>query len=98
MNPPDLTRTAAALAAYDEHDQNVPDLTRLSNDACVEWLDENDRLARAVGVAFGLDTSDRNDPGDCAELLRPGPPPGGGREESFVRRMVREWRERQGGS
>ncbi len=75
--PPDLSRTVAAINAYDEH-----------------WGDEYDPaqaddLAQAVGVAFGLDTADRNNRSDCARLVRPGPrTPQPGADPSFVRRMV----------
>ena len=75
---PDLTRTAAALEAFD---------------AAHGPQDPGD-LAKAVGVAFGLDTSDRNNAEDCAALVHPGArePLGGDADLSFVRKMVRAWR------
>lgn len=69
----DLTRTAAALEAYDQN--------------------PSEQLAREVGVAYGLDTADRNDPATCADFIRPGPAvPKPGYEPSFVREMVRKWK------
>ncbi len=74
----DMSRTQAAIDAYD-----------------AKWGDEYDPyqlcpLAKAVGVAFGLDTADRNNKADCARLIRPGPrAPQPGCELSFVRRMCR---------
>jgi hypothetical protein len=79
---PNLTRTAAALEAFDAaHDPQDPGF--------------DSELAKAVGVAFGLDTSDRNNPEDCAALVRPGSrePRGGDVDLSFVRRMVRAFNE-----
>ena len=71
---PDLSRTEAAIAAYD--------------------CDPSDELAAAVGAAYGEDTQDRNNPATCAALIRPGPKvPTPGSELSFVRRMVKLWRE-----
>lgn len=81
MIQPNLARTEAALAAYDAH-----------------WGDDydpyqEDRLAVAVGTAFGLDTADRNDPKTCKTCVRPGPrTPQPGWPLSFVRRMVRSWK------
>jgi hypothetical protein len=81
---PDLSRTEAAIKAFDASDEH--------------WMD-NGPLGRAVGEAFGLDTIDRNNPEDCAHLIRPGPPepPLGDRDVSFVRRCVRAWRQEVGG-
>lgn len=97
----DLSRTAAALAAFDEFDSKFHErVLATRSHAELSKLDaENERLAREVGVAFGLDT-DRaiggpNDPQVCADLIRPGPAkPPPGCELSFVRRMVRLWRDR----
>lgn len=74
----DLRRTRDALDAFDASDE--------------DWRDDGP-LGRAVGVAFGLDTADRNDPEVCAALIRPGPRgvrPGNS-DVSFVRRMVRKY-------
>lgn len=74
---PDLTRTAAALDAFDDSDEH--------------WMDDGP-LCRAVGEAFAADTADRNSP-DVATLIRPGPKtPTPGAEPSFVRRCVARWR------
>ncbi len=73
----DLTRTKAALDAYDEKwgDEYDP-----SQDC---------PLAKAVGDAYGLDIRDWNNTGDCAHLVQPGPrTPLPGTEASFVRFMV----------
>jgi hypothetical protein len=94
----DLSRTAAALDAHDQHERqwSTDALMRMSNAQAARLYEEREKLARAVGVAFGLDT-DRatggpNDPQVCADLIRPGPiVPPAGMEPSFVRRMVRLW-------
>lgn len=95
-NERDLSRTAAALAAFDEFDAKFRERVLATKDQReLARLDaEHERLAREVGVAFGLDT-DRaiggpNDPQVCADLIRPGPAvPAPGSELSFVRRMVK---------
>lgn len=81
----DLTRTVAALAAFDAAHE--------SHDSDPDCL-----LAKAVGIAFGFDTADRNQFANCAALVRPGArePRGGKSELSFVRLMVREFQRRQG--
>lgn len=94
---PDLSRTAAALEAHDRAYEALREAaSRSIGIHRLHALDaEVDRLAAAVGAAYGLDTADRNDPGDCAALIRPGspsPPPGS--ELSFVRKMVALWRRR----
>ncbi len=77
---PDLTRTSAALEAFDASDEH--------------WMDDGP-LCRAVGAAFAADTADRNSP-DVADLIRPGPKtPQPGAELSFVRRCVAHWRAEQ---
>ena len=69
----DLSRTEAALLAYDAH--------------------RTEANARAVGVAYGEDTKDINDPETCASCIGPGKPkPAGHPDEPFVRRMVRKWK------
>ena len=54
----DLTRTRAALAAYDEIDAAPP------KPACEHeaWLTSLDEARLEVGRAFAADTADRNDP------------------------------------
>lgn len=72
-----LSRTIEALAAYDAHWGDEYDVT------------QSGELAIAVGVAYGLDTADRNDPQVCADLIRPGPrTPQPGCELNLVRRMA----------
>jgi hypothetical protein len=95
----DLSRTAAALKAYDEYDETVVQKIDQSTSYASAQAAENDleALAREVGFCFGLDTYDRNNIDDCQRLLHPGPkiaPPGG--ELSFVRRMVKKWEEENG--
>lgn len=52
-------------------------------------------LRQSVGVAYGLDTQDRNNIQTCIETIRPGPKePAVGQELSFVRRMCLDHRER----
>jgi len=95
---PDLSRTARAVERRDRllpilHEKMGGDV---SNAAALRILAEIGAVEREVGVAYGEDTKDRNDPRACAEL-RAGPPvPPPGCELSFVRRMVGLWRERSG--
>jgi hypothetical protein len=95
-----LKRTAAAIDAYDKVDGEVGRVMNLAradrgNPDCLDGLfEERERLAEAVGAAYGEDTKGLNDPVTCRAMIRPGskvPPLGA--EESFVRRMVRLWRE-----
>jgi hypothetical protein len=86
-----FARTIAALALYDaadaECDRNLIDWPL---DVGTAKLRELERLAEKVGIAFGLDTADINNPETCRQCVRPGaavPPPGF--EEAFVRRAVR---------
>ncbi len=96
---PDLSRTARALARYDALEDELD--TDAGADLALEnparhsnQLERLDALGRAVGVAFGEDTKDRNDPETCAGVVRPGPAvPRPGCELSFVRRMGAQWRE-----
>jgi hypothetical protein len=98
---PDLSRTEAAIAAYDAHDITymaalAANTGRRSCTILDEWYKKSDLLAFKVGEAYGLDTKDRNNPKDCADLIRPGPAtPSDGSELSFVRRMVALWKEQR---
>jgi hypothetical protein len=89
MNSPafDLTRTAAALAEYDRADAalTVDALAALPSGEAEAVLAELERLAREVGLAYGLDTAPLNSVETCERCVRPG---------EFVRRMVHLWRER----
>ena len=91
---PDLSRTAMAIEEYDKyHDKFKVMPTDRNLGKAVGKLE---RLAEAVGGAFGLDTIDRNDPQTCKDHIRPGfanPPPG--YELSFVRRMIKKWKEQK---
>ena len=88
---PNLSRTIAALKRYDAE---IAELEEEMREA--ETMIQIDiaaakamNLERDVGVAYGLDTADRNNPLTCASTVRPGPAiPGVGQELSFVRRMV----------
>lgn len=96
MKEINLSRTRDAIVAYDEADTrlNTDHILSLSLVACHIAMQELGSLAEAVGAAYGEDTADRNDPATCRQLVRPGRlVPGPGFEESFVRRMVREWQE-----
>jgi len=95
---PDLSRTEAAIAAYDAHDITYVAALAANSGyrSCTildEWYKKSDRLAFEVGKAYGEDTKDRNDPKTCADLIRPGlATPSSGSELSFVRRMVALWK------
>jgi hypothetical protein len=91
MSRPDLSRTKAAIEAYDAFDAQFDRMER-NQDAVVAWFAELERLGEAVGIAFGLDTADRNSLETCRGCIRPGHRiPGPGEELSFVRRMVAQW-------
>lgn len=88
---PDLSRTKAAIEAYDAFDATFDEMKR-NNDAVMAWFARLEELGKAVGIAFGLDTADRNNPDTCKQCIRPGHKvPGPGEELSFVRRMVAQW-------
>ena len=83
-------RTKEALRIFDEQD---PVLTQKimdgNNKETMKVFAELERLAENVGIAFGEDTKDINNPETCRQCIRPGhkvPVPG--QELSFVRRMV----------
>lgn len=91
----DLSRTEAAIAAYDALDaialQGAPSLT--TNAEVEELFAKLEAAGAEVGRAFGLDTAGFNNPETCEKYIRPGPknpPPGS--ELSFVRQTVRRWR------
>lgn len=85
MSP--LPRTVAAIAAYDQFDES----TKWSELEADEWFKayhQLEELGRVVGLTFGEETKDHNDPQTCEALVRPGPKvPGPGFQISFVRRM-----------
>lgn len=66
MNTLNLTRTAQALETYDRH--NYSGMVESES-----FYDERERLAKAVGEAFALDTADRNRP-ETARLMHPADP------------------------
>jgi hypothetical protein len=91
---PNLSRTEAAIAAYDEFNESF-NVDGMSQDEVLVEFNKLESLGRAVGVAFGLDTADRNNPETCAQTIRPGfKVPGPGCELSFVRQAVNRWKER----
>jgi len=84
-NLPDLSRTAKSIEEYDDYYKKFQLM-----------LAKLEKLAEAVGEAFGLDTIDRNDPEVCKNHIRPGTiTPLPGYELSFVRRMVKKWKEQK---
>lgn len=58
--PPDLTRTLAALAAYDAIDREIAD--DMTQAAADDFFARLDVAKLAIGDAFALDTADRNEP------------------------------------
>jgi hypothetical protein len=97
----DLSRTEAAIERHDALEAELDsdagaDLAIENPGRASNQLERLDFLAREVGRAFGLDTADRNDPTTCEALVRPGPAvPRPGYELSFVRRMVKQWKEQE---
>ena len=96
---PDLSRTAAAIAAFDKVDAEFEECMaegrrRLDYEGLRDLIRRMEDAGVAVGQAYGRDTADRNDLPTCAGVVRPGPAvPSPGAEPSFVRRMVAQWRE-----
>lgn len=91
-NLPPLTHTRAAVAEFDRLEPALwaqIDVRETTNAEAEALLARIEALGEAVGVAFGLDTSDRNNPETCRQCVRPGPAvPSPGAELSFVRRML----------
>lgn len=83
----DLSRTESAIEAYDAFDATYSTIESASQEEVLAWFDKRDALGEAVGVAFGLDTADRNSMEVCRSI-RPG------YENSFVRRAVAQWKAR----
>ena len=92
----DFSRTQEALRIYDEQEPilfNKVMATRIPGESG-RLMDEIDKLAEAVGIAFGEDTKDINNPETCRQCIRPGPavpPPGA--ELSFVRKTIKKFAE-----
>ena len=92
---PDLSRTQTMLAVYDEFG-TAYSAAKMSGEEAVAGLKKLEELGEAVGMAFGMDTADRNSVETCKRSIRPGPKvPGPGCELSFVRRMVALWEQRK---
>lgn len=83
----DLTRTEAALAAWDKHNDNPPSLDpdTETNASWTKWLTELESLGENVGRHFGFDTADRNNLHDCSQLIRP---------NKWLRDLIADWRSR----
>lgn len=96
---PDLSRTAAALEAYDCVEAEIDRIdSRTTAAEAARLLERIRKAGAAVGAAYGRDTADRNDLATCADHVRPGPStPAPGSVPSFVRRMVSRWREQSEG-
>ncbi len=90
---PDMTRTANEIEKYDEMDEAF-DKIDLDDEDALKALNEIEAQGEAVGIAFGHDTADRNNMDTCRRYVHPGFKncQGG---ESFVRRMVRRWKEEE---
>ena len=82
---PDLSRTRAAIVAYDEFD-NKAVFEGMDQDEVLAWFKKLEGLGEAVGIAFGLDTADRNSMDTCKRCVRPG---------QFVREAVARWEQRK---
>lgn len=89
-------QTAAALAQYDAFiDSLAKDVWPTNYVTGLKQEQMLDRLVRSVGTAFYEDTKDINHLQDCLQLTigTPNVPPGG--RLSFIRRSVKEWKEKQ---
>lgn len=65
-----FARTRAALQAFDHYTEHVWEQSTCRNFEANDA--ERNRLARAVGRAFGEDTADVNSPDTCESCVRPG--------------------------
>ena len=83
--PPQLPRTANALAAYDAHEAKFS--TDMSPSKFARWEKTEQALGRKVGIAFGHDTADRNAMDTCENCVRPC---------DWLREQVAAWKEREG--
>lgn len=87
----DLSRTANAIVAYDVFNESL-DFSKMNQAKADGAFAELERLAEAVGLAYGQDTAKINNVDTCRMCIRPGHKvPGPGCELSFVRRMVAKW-------
>lgn len=102
---PDLSRTEAAIKKLDVlWSQFFAALEKPGLESGSEMVRLSAALDAAdaeVGATYGQDTADRNDPQTCARCVRAGQPvrplnDAAFSAETFVRRMVRQWREQQG--
>lgn len=84
----DLSRTAAALDAYDEAVGHAMALLVHGHGALSEVLDAEKAAGRSVVVAFAADTADRNSEADVLRFMSMDTPS----DRLYVRRLVREWR------
>ena len=89
--PPDLTRTLAALADYDVIDAEIAD--DMTESAAVDFFARLDVAKKAIGEAFALDTSDRNEP----EVARSWAAFNVERTREFVTRLTRTSGAQRGG-
>jgi hypothetical protein len=77
-NPSSYPRTRAALAEFDQQVNaawaalNVMPNNAITNGHVWQAVAIEERLGRAVGRAFGLDTADRNSVSTCEGCVRPG--------------------------
>lgn len=78
----DLSRTKAALEAFDKLDAEYDaTVDGMENEEALAFLNRIEAAAKAVGEAFADDTKDRN-PRDAALLVRPG---------AWIRRLVEKY-------
>lgn len=90
--PPDLTRTATAVQTLDKahaHFDSVMEQAAATDQEVEQASDAIDQAATAVGAAFALDTSDRNNP-TTARLTRAGRKNAAG-GESWLRELLRKY-------
>lgn len=92
-----LPNTKKAIELYDWVDARFReiDFTELSKEDGLKEIELHDVVEQNVGLQFGLETADRNNPITCYKQVRPGgrEPSAGERDVSFVRRMVRDYEE-----
>lgn len=71
----DFTRTRAALAEYDKYSNWMDTTTawQCTSERCIKTFAKLEELGKAVGRAYGEDTSSVNSPDTTEGCVRPNP-------------------------
>lgn len=82
-----LANTKAAIEAYDTLNAEFDGLiaSGASQQSVLDFFGRIEEAGKAVGVAFSVDTADRNSPAMCKNI----------RPTEQLRQAVRDWEQRQ---